>query len=317
MSGPEVTVVVATRDRATRLRALLASLRAQTLDSKRFEVVVVDDGSRDDTAAVLGAERDGSGLSLTWIAGSGGGPAVARNLGWRAGTAPLVAFTDDDCEAAPGWLEALLACPGTHPDAIVQGPTRPIGRELAGSGAYPRTRLIEAPGPWYETCNILYPRELLERLNGFDETLPEALGEDTDLGWRARELGAELVWCGGAEVEHAVEDLSPVGFVRSALVGADAVAVYKRHPDLRRETLALGVIRNPALPRLALALVGVALAGRRPAALALAVPWARNLVGRVRVNGGGPAAIPVYAAHDVVAGFTSLRGSRRHRTLVL
>ena len=49
---------------------------------------------------------------------------------------------------------------------------------------------LSAGGPWFETCNIVYEAELLERLDGFDEAFAEALGEDTDLGWRALAAGA-------------------------------------------------------------------------------------------------------------------------------
>jgi glycosyltransferase involved in cell wall biosynthesis len=317
MSVPEVSVVVATRDRRARLEGLLASLRAQTLDRDRFEVVVVDDGSTDDTAAALERERESGELRLEVISGTGAGPADARNRGWRAARGELVAFTDDDCEAATDWLERGLAAWGGDALRIVQGPTMPIERERHRLGPFARTRRIEAAGPWFETCNIFYPRSLLERLDGFDERFAEALGEDTDLGWRARELGGELVWAPDARVEHAVEEVEPAQLVRGALIGVDSVLAFDRHPGLREQTLSWGVVRNPALPRLGLALAGVALARRHPAALALALPYCRNLAARVLAADGGLQAAPWYAAADVAAGVTSLRGSVRHRRLVL
>src|SRR3954447_321816 len=83
--SPAVSVVVATHNRADRLRALLASLRAQALDRDRFEVVVVDDGSDDATAAVLGEEGRRGEVDLRVIRQDPpAGPAVARDAGWRA-----------------------------------------------------------------------------------------------------------------------------------------------------------------------------------------------------------------------------------------
>ena len=315
-SEPEVSVVIPTRDRAERLRAALEALRAQSLDPGRFEIVVVDDGSTDSTAEVLGNEGDGPALHSLRLRGRG--PAAARNAGWRAARAPLVAFTDDDCEPDEGWLRILLEANEATPGAILQGVTRPIARE-AGllQRPFTRTRVIEGPSPWFATCNIAYPRELLERLGGFDELFPEALGEDTDLGWRALEEGARAEFVPGAIVHHAVEDLGAAGYMRHALRGADAVFAFRRHPGLRARTLRYGVFRTPALARLALALAGVGLAPRYRAAVLLAVPYARNVVGRSLAYDAGPALVPYLVAYDLVQAYTSLRGSVRHRTLVI
>lgn len=313
-----VSVVVATRDRVDRLTRLLAALRAQQIDSSEFELVVVDDGSQDGTAAMLERERRRSGLRIEVLPRHGDGPAAARNAGWRAAAGRLVAFTDDDCEPPAGWLRALTIAAANNPGAIIQGPTSPIPRELGDQGPFTRTKWIMDPNPWYQTCNILYPRALLEALNGFDEGFPDALGEDTDLGWRARGQGARLVWCEQARMHHAVDDLGPAGYLRTALRGVDAVAVFKRYPGLRAETLALGLIRDPSLPRLGLALAGAALAARRPVAgTLLALPYARHLAARCRARRASMTLAPYYAVYDVLAAWTSLRGSARHRTLVL
>ena len=137
-----------------------------------------------------------------------GGPARARNDGWRLAAAPLVAFIDDDCEATPTWLERLSAAASAAPGAVVQGRTRPNPRELEAAGPFSVTRDVDGSGArWFETCNIAYPREVLERLEGFDESFPEPLGEDTDLGWRALGAGGRRVFVDDAVVDHAVEDL--------------------------------------------------------------------------------------------------------------
>jgi glycosyltransferase involved in cell wall biosynthesis len=314
MSEPAVSVVVATRDRPERLAALLASLRAQTL-AEPFEVVVVDDGSDPGTTTAIDRER--GDLDLALLRAGGDGPARARNLGWRAARGRWIAFTDDDCEATPAWLESALAAAAANPGAIVQGPTLPIPRERALLGPFARTRSIDAAGPWFETCNIVYEADLLERLDGFDEAFAEALGEDTDLGWRALEVGAEHVWVDEALVHHAIDEVGPLGIVRAALVGSDSVLAFARHPDLRARTLRWGVVRNPSLPRLGLALAGLALTRRHRAALLLAAPYARDLAARCRHFGAGPLAAPVYVAADLAAAWTSLRGSARHGRLVL
>jgi hypothetical protein len=267
---------------------------------------------------VLGRAAECGEPALTMLHRPGGGPAAARNAGWRAAKAPLVAFTDDDCEAPPEWLERALAAAGEHPGAIIQGPTSPIPRELDLTGPFTRTKDIPAPNPSFQTCNIVYPRALLERLGGFDEGFPEALGEDTDLGWRAREIGGELHWDEGVRMHHAVDDVGPVGYMRGALRGADAVRVFRRHPQLRAEGLRFGVIRNPRLPHLALALAGAAIARRAPwAAALLALPYARALASVCRRQRAPLLLAPYYAVWDGLYTYTALRGSLRHGTLVL
>jgi len=317
-AAPEVTVVIPTRDRAARLTAALEALRGQTLDPERFETLVVDDGSSDGTAEVLaGLARDGA-LTVRALRLSGNGPAAARNAGWRAARAPLVAFTDDDCEPTPTWLESILRAAAASPGAIIQGTAAPIPREAdLLSRPFSRTRLIDGPSPWFATCNIAYPRELLERLDGFDELFPEALGEDTDLGWRALEAGSRVEFVPDAMVHHAVEDLGPAGYMQHALRGVDAVYAFRRHPGLRKRTLRFGVFRNPSLLRLALALAGLAQARRWPPAALLALPYAKNVIGRSMRTESGPALVPYLLAYDLVQAYTSLRGSIRYRTLVL
>src|SRR2546423_10440437 len=101
---PDVSVVIPTRDRASMLAAALDALGNQTLAPERFETIVVDDGSRDSTSAVLERAGAGDALRLRVVHTGGSGPAVARNAGWRAANAPLVAFPAHDCQPAP-------ACP--------------------------------------------------------------------------------------------------------------------------------------------------------------------------------------------------------------
>ena len=315
---PAVSVVVAAYNRRDRVAALLASLGEQTLDPGAFEVIVVDDGSADATGALVEAEARRSPYALALVERpEQGGPARARNDGWRRATAPLVAFIDDDCEATPPWLERLLAAAAAAPGAIVQGRTRPNPRELEAAGPFSVTRDVDGSGPWwFETCNIAYPRELLERLEGFDESFPEPLGEDTDLGWRALAAGARRVFAAEAVVDHAVEDLGRAGHLRRALRGADAVLVFGRHPGLRDQALGGGVVRSQVNLRLLLAVAGIALARRwRPAAL-LALPYLKLVAGRAR-SGGDPTLAVHYLAHDLISLATTARGDLRHRVLVI
>jgi glycosyltransferase involved in cell wall biosynthesis len=309
-SGLAASVVVATHDRSDRLEALLEGLCAQTLPGERFEVIVVDDGSTDATAEVLRREQARGRLSLTPLRQEPSrGPAAARNLGWRVAKAPVIAFTDDDCVPTPAWLEALLAHEGDA--TIVTGPTRPNPTEAHRLGPYAKTVDIGGLSPHYETCNIAYPRRLLEQLGGFDESYPSPAGEDSDLGWRAATAGGQAVFEPAALVHHAVFARGPLGALWDALLATEGVQAYKHNPGLRAH-LAGGVFYDRSHPLLVAAALGLALARRRPWALALCLPYARHLRGRRRTSGAGLTQLPYFVAFDALQTAATIRGAIRH-----
>jgi glycosyltransferase involved in cell wall biosynthesis len=296
--GPEVTVVIPTRDRPAGLAAALAALREQTLPAERFETIVVDDGSsppaRAPGARVLRHERPR-------------GPAAARNTGWRAACAPLVAFTDDDCTATPRWLEALVAASGAG-RVVVQGAIAPLPGRREALG--PLSRTVESGGPnrLFFTANVAYPRALLDALGGFDERFRHACGEDVELGARATKAGAEGRFAGEALVHHDVTRPSVRDHVRQAVRWGDAVRVLKLHPELRGE-LSGRVFWKPSHPRLLLAIAGVA--ARRPL---LAAPYAVHLA---RLHRADVPAAGAQVAIDAAEVATMVAASVRHRTVML
>jgi len=315
VSTPEISVVIPTKDRESRLAFALDALAQQTLGRERFEVVVV----RASDQAPQASAPKGLPCRFLALAGStGAGP--QRNLGWRAASAPVAVFTDDDCRPAPDWLECMLAAAYARPGVILQGRTEPDPDERQLLHGLARSISIAEPTDWYETCNIAYPRSLLERLDGFDERFPGAWGEDTDLALRAREQGAEVGFAGDALVWHAVNPRSPARALAEALARDAVPAVIARHPR-QREALYLRLFARHAHGRLLLAGPAALLARRRPVlALALVVPYAsryrnpgRGLLGLVR----GFAQLPVRVFIDAVEILAMVRASAKHRTLVL
>ena len=297
---PEVTVVVPTHSRPAGLATLAESLRRQTLAPERFEVVVVDDGS-DPPARV-----DAGGLDLRVVRhDTPRGPAAARNAGWRAGRAPLVAFIDDDCEATPGWLEAIAGAGAGGPELlVVQGPVEPTPSQR--HELTPLSHTIEVGGPTrlFVSCNIVYSRPLLDATGGFDESFKKACGEDVELGLRALKAGAETRWSDGALVYHEVRQQDLPTLLRHTTKWTDSVRVLAMHPEIRGELLA-GVFWKPTHPKLLLALVG--LATRRPL---LALPYLAHYRRDLR-------SLPTHLAVDLTEIGTALAGSIEHRTLML
>jgi GT2 family glycosyltransferase len=318
VSEPLVSVVVATRGRPERLGRLLGSLRKQTLNGSSFEVVVVQDGEDPSSAAVLSAglaqwARDGFALRAIAL-DVRRGPAAARNAGWRASRAPYVAFTDDDCVADPGWLAGVLEAMDSDL-VVVQGRTAPDPAEAAFAGLFSRTVRVDSLGPQYETCNIVYPRTLLESLGGFDESFgSRPTAEDTDLAWRAIEAGARTRFAPSALVLHAVEPLGPARLLRVALRWGGAVRIFRAHPQLRT-MLYRSLFWNVwhyLMWRTLLSLAGPAWLRRLLVARHLA-----SLRERAREGGAGSWAIPFLLVHDLIECAAVARGAVRYRTLVL
>jgi glycosyltransferase involved in cell wall biosynthesis len=309
---PLVSVVVPTHNRPARLARLLASLCTQSLDPGQFEVIVVDDGSKQ----TVGASLSSDALALRYVRhDSARGPAAARNTGWRLARAPLVAFTDDDCVADPQWLRAALAASAAAPGSFVQGMTLPDPSEGDNEGLCTRTVRVVELGPHYETCNVLYPRAVLESLGGFDERFgPRPTAEDTDLAWRALRAGHGAVFAPDALVHHAVQRLGAGGMLDVANRWGPAVRLFAAHPETR-SILYRGVFWN----------VWHYLLWR--SLLALAAPqWLRRMLltrhllelrRRARAAGSGARAVPFLLLHDAIESCAIARGAIRYRTLVL
>lgn len=207
LSVPEISVVIPVRDGAESLPPLLASLRRQTLERERFEVVVVDNASSDGTAEVASA------AGATVVSEPVPNRSRARNRGIEAARADRLAFTDADCVASEGWLEALVACRGEAP--LVAGPvevtTQPSPNAIERLEA--RWRFAQehwVREGWAATANLCAERAALDAVGGFDPAYRE-IGEDADLCLRARSAGFALGWCPGAVVSHQAESsLGPV-----------------------------------------------------------------------------------------------------------
>jgi GT2 family glycosyltransferase len=310
VTTPAVAVVVASHERPLRLRWLLNALEEQTLDD--FEVVVCFD-DRDEEAARMLATHPLRPRAIRLQPPSG--PAQKRNVAWRSTQAGLIVFTDDDCRPPQTWLERVVAA--AAPGAVVQGATRPDPDELAlyERAPHARSQEIDPPTEWGQTCNIAYPRELLERLGGFDETLPVAAGEDADLLQRALAAGARLVAAPDAVTFHCVE-VDPLPRRAGQLWRWQHNAyVVKRHPRLRR-AFPLGIFWKRRHATLALALLGAAT--RHPL---LALPWCADALPSYGRHPRGLARamseLPGRAVADAVEMAACARGSLRYRTLLL
>lgn len=205
MVQPAVSVIIPVYNAERTLQACVDSLDAQ--DREGVEVIFVDDGSTDASPDIL--VRSGHRVIL----GQHRGPSAARNLGVEAARAPLVAFTDSDCLVPPHWLSTLeRALEQSHAVGAGGGQRSPedespkglahqrILCQLGFVGDYTSGASTLTPVKHNPTCNVLYRREVIQRVGGFREDLFP--GEDVDLDHRLAAQGHTFVRVPGAEVAH-------------------------------------------------------------------------------------------------------------------
>jgi GT2 family glycosyltransferase len=203
---PAVAIVMPTYARGRIAAASLEAIGRVDVPESGIEIVVVDDGSPAEHAAIV--ERAVGELPFARLLRQGNrGPAAARNLGVASTSAPLVAFLDDDCAPAPDWLRELVA-PFDNGDASLAGvggrvlpapPTNWVGRFCAA------TEYSSGVQPVFEnaaTANACYRRAVLDELSGFDEGFRHPGGDDPDLSERARAAGYRLEFAPAAIVYH-------------------------------------------------------------------------------------------------------------------
>ncbi len=179
MEPPFFSVVIPTYNRKDHLLRLLDALTQQTF--RDFEVVAVD---QSDPPVEIPDEYK-QRLVLRCVYSAARGPAVARNKGIKEARGHVIAFTDDDCIPQPDWLENAAKHFDERPLAGLEGLIR---SDKLGDPKFRTVSNIGAEGLGFMTANMFYRRDLLLRLDGFDERFHD-FREDTDLAWRVMDFG--------------------------------------------------------------------------------------------------------------------------------
>ncbi|MGY0058876.1 glycosyltransferase family 2 protein [Streptomyces sp. LZ34] len=228
----DISVVVPAHNRPSELLRTLRSLTQQTLATSDFEVIVVDDGSREDARSLCHESRDAlSSLNLRVIRNSESlGAAGARNRGARLATGDLLVFLDVDCLAHPEMLAVhrdiqakrpVAACGYTHGRELTP---ETWALQIGGNWNWdaadevfaqassidllhdPLTELLATPvdSDWafFWTCNVSVPRDVFEAVGGFCESFDVKGVEDMELGLRLRLAGLPTVFVPESRAFH-------------------------------------------------------------------------------------------------------------------
>lgn len=225
-----ISVVIPAFNSEKTLPACLAALQNQTVPAESVEIIVVDDGSSDNTPRVA---KD---FNVRYVFQANRGPATARNHGARLATGELLLFTDADCEPQPDWIEQMIK-PFENAEVVaVKGAylTRQtnIAPRFAQQEFEDRYDLLESAESidMVDTYSAAFRRSVFNKMNGFDESFPKANNEDTDLSYRLVDAGYKLAFNRHALVYHThpatLKKYLRIKFTR----GYWRLVVYRRFP---------------------------------------------------------------------------------------
>jgi glycosyltransferase involved in cell wall biosynthesis len=226
---PQASIIIGTYNRAEMLQRLLYSLKSQALPSERFEVIVVNDGSRDDTEQACSImEKEMPNLRY-FSTEENLGISAARNRGIANASGKYILFTDDDCIAAEDWVER--SCAALDKEEIAAGAVASDSRNfliLCHNIAQFHPFLPGRPAGTVEFvagANLAIRKDVLLELNGFQDSM--ILAGDMDLILRARIKGHRAAFVPDAVVTHAPDRKTVSSLLKYAARHASATIVLR------------------------------------------------------------------------------------------
>ena len=227
---PKISVVICTRNGASRLRDCLRA--ATALDYPDHEVLVVDDGSTDSTRNIVEEFP-----SVRYLYQDPAGLSAARNAGAEASAGSIIAYTDDDCQPDPRWLSWVtpaFADPGVGAAGGPNLPPPPRSASEAVAAAAPgaptHILLDDTTAEHLPGCNLVVRKSALEKIGGFNP-LFHAAGDDVDFCWRLRDAHYRLAFVPAAFVWHHRRPTLRCYHRQQAGYGEAEALLFQTHPE--------------------------------------------------------------------------------------
>jgi GT2 family glycosyltransferase len=227
--APRVSVIVCAYNAERTMKACLESLAQVRYPD--YEVIVVNDGSKDRTLAISESFPD-----CRIISQPNKGLSVARNVGAEAATGEIVAYTDSDCVVDPDWLTYLVARMEAANLHACGGPNFPppednlVAAAVAVSPGGPTHVLLsDETAEHIAGCNMAFRRETLLKLGGFDPVF-RAAGDDIDICWRFQDAGYTIGFAPAAMVWHFRRNTIDAYVGQQKGYGKAEALVYSKHP---------------------------------------------------------------------------------------
>jgi glycosyltransferase involved in cell wall biosynthesis len=247
----KVSVVIPTKNRSALVADAIDRIEFQTVPRDQYEVIVIDNDSRDDTRAVL--EHKASKYSnLKFAVQETPGAAATRNAGVRLARGKLTLFIDDDVQAEPTLIQAHLDRHAKIPNVSVIGAvTIPFGATREPFLRYLRDHRLLNPytpskGPidfsYYHTCNVSTPTGVLVKVGGFNEGFRIYGMEDIELGYRLETSGSRMIFAPEARAVHYRFPTYQDFVDRSEQAGYSLGQLIRLHPELKKRFVESGRI---------------------------------------------------------------------------
>ncbi len=240
-SAMRATIQLCTYNRAHLLGRVLDACFEQTAASDSYEVVLVNDGSSDETPRVIEAAARRATCRFTAIEQPNAGLARGRNAGIARATGERIIFIDDDVLPTPSFVAEHLRSHDRHPAAVVRGAV--INTESFERLPTPTWSLANYSGNWFWTSNVSVPLATLRAAGNFTESFREYGWEDIELGLRLRALGVKGVFNRFAVAFHYKPRPTAAnvpGMLRQARAQARTAVQLRELHDTWRVVLATG-----------------------------------------------------------------------------
>jgi len=246
-----LTVVVPTHNRSDVLARALRGLLDQSSSPDSYEIVVVDDGSTDDTSQIV-ARAETSDARLRYFRQDNKGPAAARNLGAKEAKGEILLFTGDDCLPDRNLVQEHLRAHEEAGDVGVLGHVTwhpevkitPFMRFLESGPQFGFGQIgdPENVSIWhFYTANCSIRRHWIEDVGGFDEDFKYAAFEDAELAYRMQQRGLRIVYRPSARSYHHHATTFEQHLSRQRVCGRSAAVFWRKHPELK---VALGIAHS-------------------------------------------------------------------------
>jgi glycosyltransferase involved in cell wall biosynthesis len=240
----DISIIIPTYNRCAVLKRTHEALFEQNFEPSRFEIIVVDDGSSDETEKIVSQFKESSDTApnVEFLKQKNQGPASARNRGATFATGEYLLFLDDDCIGVPDLLSehykfhmefsdplAVLGYTTWHDEVEVT----PFMYWLEHGGSqfeYHKMAHGDTISELY-TSNASVPADVFDEVGGFDTDFPYAAHEDTDLMYKLQKSGVTIRYNKYARVNHYKEESIESFFDRQRKVGRATAILSKKHPS--------------------------------------------------------------------------------------
>lgn len=227
MAGiPKISVVICTYNREKFIGRALETLTAQTLSPDKYEILIIDNNSTDNTGIICREFINKHQLfNIKYLFEPNKGLSFARNRGIAEASSPIITYVDDDTEASPGFLENILNFFEAHPGTVGIGgkviPVYPETGEPAWMNKYlhgfiglvdygHEPTLYQRPMKYPAGCNMTYTKEILQKAGGFNNQLTFR-SDDKHIFYQVKKFSSSIYYLPGAMVHHNI-DRQRLGF---------------------------------------------------------------------------------------------------------